>query len=95
VPKHCLDARLLLYAKVAGLGAQVERLFAVAGRERSHVIVFDDLVADPLGVYQRALEFLGVDYDGQAGSRPGTKAGCIGIAGCSACCSCPPPAVAR
>jgi hypothetical protein len=65
VPKHCLDARLLLYAKVAELGAQVERLFAVAGRERSHVIVFDDLVSDPLGVYRRALEFLGVDYDGQ------------------------------
>jgi hypothetical protein len=65
VPKHCLDARLLLYARVARLGAQVERLFAVAGRERSHVIVFDDLVSDPLGVYRRALEFLGVDYDGQ------------------------------
>ena len=47
------------------LGAQVERLFAIAGRERSHVVVFDDLVSDPLGVYRRALEFLGVDYDGQ------------------------------
>ena len=58
VPKHCLDARLLLYGEVARLGAQVERLFAVAGPERSHVIVFDDLVADPLGVYRRALEFL-------------------------------------
>ena len=28
-------------------------------------IVFDDLKADPLGVYRRALEFLQVDYDGQ------------------------------
>ena len=65
VPKHCLDARLLMYAHVAELGAQVERLFAIAGRERSHVVVFDDLVSDPLGVYRRALEFLGVDYDGQ------------------------------
>ncbi len=27
--------------------------------------MFDDLVADPLGVYRRALEFLDVDYDGQ------------------------------
>jgi len=33
--------------------AQIERLFAIAGRERSHVIVFDDLLADPLGVYRR------------------------------------------
>jgi len=65
VPRHCLDARLLMYSEVARLGAQVERLFDVAGRDRSHVIVFDDLTADPLGVYQRALEFLHVDYDGQ------------------------------
>jgi Sulfotransferase family len=67
VPPHCRDARLLLYSKVGELGAQVERLFAVAGRERSHVVVFDDLVADPLAVYRRALEFLDVDYDGQTG----------------------------
>ena len=65
VPRHCLDPRLLLYSKVAQLGAQVEQLFAIAGRERSHVIVFDDLVADPLRVYRGALDFLGVDYDGQ------------------------------
>jgi hypothetical protein len=65
VPKHCLDPRLLMYSQVARLGAQVERLFAVAGRDRSHVIVYDDLVADPLGVYRRALDFLAVDYDGQ------------------------------
>ena len=65
VPKHCLDARLLLYSKVGALGAQIERLFATAGPERSHVIVFDDLKADPLGVYRRALDFLHVDYDGQ------------------------------
>jgi hypothetical protein len=65
VPPHCLDARLLLYGEVAKFGVQVERLFDAAGRDRSHVVVFDDLVADPLGVYRRALEFLGVDYDGQ------------------------------
>jgi len=44
---------------------QVERLFAVAGRERSLVIVFDDFSDNPLAVYQRTLEFLGVRYDGQ------------------------------
>ncbi len=65
VPKHCLDPRLLMYSEVAKLGAQVERLFAMAGRDRSHVVVFDDLTADPRGVYRRALEFLHVDYDGQ------------------------------
>lgn len=65
VPKHCLDARLLRYSEVAKFGAQVQRLFDVAGRDRSQVVVFDDLVADPLAVYRRALEFLHVDYDGQ------------------------------
>lgn len=65
VPRDCLDARLLMYSQVAMLGAQIERLFAIAGRERSHVIVFDDLLADPLGVYRLALKFLDVDYDGQ------------------------------
>jgi len=65
IPRLCLDPRLLRYREVAKLGAQVQRLFDVAGRERSHVIVFDDLVADSLAVYRRALEFLGVDYDGQ------------------------------
>ncbi len=65
VPGHCLDARLLRYSQVAMLGEQIERLYAVAGRDRAHVIVFDDLVADPLGVYRRTLDFLQVDYDGQ------------------------------
>lgn len=65
IPKHCLDTRLLHYSEVAKFGAQVQRLFTLAGRERTHVIVFDDLMADPLGVYRRALEFLQVDYDGQ------------------------------
>jgi Sulfotransferase family len=70
VPKRCLDARLLLYSKVGALGAQIERLFAIAGPERSHVVVLDDLKTDPLGVYRRALEFLHVDYDGQTRFEP-------------------------
>src|SRR3954454_1500610 len=65
VPKLCLDARLLMYSEIAKFGALVQRLFAVAGCDRTHVVVFDDLVADTLGVYRKALEFLGVDYDGQ------------------------------
>lgn len=65
IPKRCLDARLLYYSEVASFGAQIERLFNLVGRERSHVIVFDDFANDTLGVYRRCLEFLGVDYDGQ------------------------------
>jgi hypothetical protein len=65
IPRQCLDARLLIYSEIAKFGAQVQRLYSIAGRERTHVIVFDDLVTDPLDVYRRALEFLQVDYDGQ------------------------------
>lgn len=66
VPRHCVDTRLLMYREVARFGAQVERLFGVVGRERTHVIVFDDLFrTDPLGTYRKALQFLRVDDDGR------------------------------
>jgi hypothetical protein len=70
VPKLCLDWRLLMYSEAGKLGAQVQRLYDIAGRDRSHVVVFDDLVSDPLGVYRRALDFIGVDYDGQTHFEP-------------------------
>jgi len=65
VPKRCLNTLLLKYSQVARFGVQIERLFDVAGRERSHVIVFDDFKSDSLGTYRNLLEFLNVDYDGQ------------------------------
>ena len=37
VPKRCLDARLLMYSEIAKFGALVQRLFALAGRDRTHV----------------------------------------------------------
>jgi hypothetical protein len=65
LPGHCLDPRTLMYGEVARYGAHVERLFAMAGRERTHVIVFDDFVADQPATYRRALEFLNIDFDGR------------------------------
>jgi hypothetical protein len=65
VPRHCLDARLLMYREVARFGAQIERLFGVAGRDRTHVVVFDDFVGDPRATYLRVLEFLRVEDDGR------------------------------
>jgi hypothetical protein len=65
IPGYCLDPRLLYYSEVASYGAQIEQLFKVAGREQTHVIVFDDFVSDTLGVYRRVLEFLDIDDDGQ------------------------------
>jgi hypothetical protein len=65
VPRHCVDARLLLYREVARYGVQIERLYRVAGRDRCQVIVFDDLARDPAAVYRQALDFLGVQDDGR------------------------------
>jgi len=65
IPKRCLEPRLLHYSEVAKYGVQIERLFELAGRAQTHVIIFDDFVSDALGVYQGVLAFLGVDYDGQ------------------------------
>jgi hypothetical protein len=65
VPRRCLDARLLMYGEVTRFGRQIERLFQLAGREKAHVIVFEDFVADTLLEYRKVLDFLHVDYDGQ------------------------------
>src|SRR6185295_1721135 len=51
----------LIYTDVARHAAQVERYYAVFGRENVHCVVFDDLVRDTAAVYRRTLEFLGVD----------------------------------
>jgi hypothetical protein len=65
LPKRCRLPELLQYGDVASLGRHVERLFEVAGRERCHVVVFDDFVAEPGKVYQQLLEFIGVEDDGR------------------------------
>ena len=65
IPKHCLDPRLLMYREVASFGLQIERLYDLVGRDRCLVLLFDDLVRDPLTVYKQALQFIGVEYDGR------------------------------
>jgi hypothetical protein len=65
LPPHCLDPLVLQYGEVVKYGAHLERVFQAAGRERTHVILFDDFLADALGVYRNVLRFLEVDYDGR------------------------------
>jgi hypothetical protein len=65
IPKRCRDVRLLQYGNLGKLGMHLERLFEIAGRERCHVIVFDDFIQDTRAIYLRALEFIRVDDDGQ------------------------------
>jgi hypothetical protein len=61
VPRTCLDARQLFYDQAGRFGHHVSRFFEVVGRERCHVVLFDDLQANPQKVYDDLLAFLGLD----------------------------------
>lgn len=61
LPRVPFHVRGLLYREVARTGEQLERWLGVFPRERFHVIVFEDFLADTPGTFRRALEFLEVD----------------------------------
>ena len=61
VPRSCLDARQLFYDEAARFGKHVSRFFEAVGRERCHVILFDDLQAEPEKVHADLIAFLGLD----------------------------------
>jgi hypothetical protein len=50
----------LAYRSTACFAEQVRRYFELFGRERVHVIIYDDLAADTAQTYRNTLEFLGV-----------------------------------
>jgi len=50
----------VLYRAIASYPEQVQRYFDAFGRDRVHVIIFDDLRASPAAVYAAVLEFLDV-----------------------------------
>jgi hypothetical protein len=61
IPPDALRPEALLYRQSVRFADQLRQWFDAFGRERMHVIVFDDLAADPRAVYRSTLEFLGVD----------------------------------
>jgi len=70
VPDQCRDVRMLLYREVGRLGTRVERLLDIAGRDRVHVIVFDDFINEPKRVYDEVCRFIGVSPDGRTSFPP-------------------------
>jgi len=60
VPRSCVDARQLFYDEAGRFGKHVGSFFEAVGRERCHVVVFDDLKADPQKVHDDLLAFLGL-----------------------------------
>jgi sulfotransferase family protein len=65
LPKRCREPLSLQYREIGRVGTRIEQLFGAVGRERCHVVVHDDLSADPLKSYRDLLEFLGLEYDGR------------------------------
>jgi len=62
IPPTCQGALWSLrYRDVASYADQVERFYDALGRERVHVVVFDDFAADPDTSYRDILAFLGLD----------------------------------
>ena len=49
------------YPRLLRFSEQIQRYHDVFGRDRVHVVVYEDFVADPAAQYTRILEFLGVD----------------------------------
>ena len=71
IPPTCQRALWsLFYRDVARYADQIERFFDALGRDRVHVIVFDDLAADPAAVYRSTLAFLQLDTDVDADDPP-------------------------
>lgn len=61
IPEASYFPEGLIYTRSATYAEKVRRYFEVFGRERVHVIVFDDFASDPARVYRETMEFLGVD----------------------------------
>jgi hypothetical protein len=61
LPRRAVDPRWLRYDWAGQLGQNVERFIATVGRERCHVILFDDLTADPQGTYRTLCRFLEIE----------------------------------
>lgn len=60
IPWSTIDPRWLRYDEAARFGTYVERLFNAVGKDRCLVMVFDDLVSDPVGQHRRLVEFAGL-----------------------------------
>ena len=61
VPKQAIDPRWLRYDWAGQLGRNVERFIAAVGRDRCHIILFDDLARDARGTYKDLCRFLGIE----------------------------------
>jgi hypothetical protein len=67
IPRTAIDPRFLRYDEAGALGRHVESFLAAVGRDRCHIVLFDDLASDPEATYRNLCGFLELD------PWPGTK----------------------
>jgi hypothetical protein len=60
IPRQCYFPQGLAYRQVARYAGQIGRYLEVFGRDRVHVILYDDFAVDTAATYQGALDFLGL-----------------------------------
>ena len=65
LPRGCRSPSLLAYREVGRLGTHLERLLAIAGRDRVFAYLLDELEDDPGELYARLLRFAGLPHDGR------------------------------
>ena len=71
IPKSAMDPRWLRYDEAGKLGTRTREFIDQVGRDRCHIVLFDDLAADPRGAYRAMCEFLdlrpweGTDFEPQ------------------------------
>jgi hypothetical protein len=70
LPRYCIDPHALQYEEIGKHAQHLARVFSQVGRERCHVILFDDLKRDPAAMYGGCLDFIGVPHDGRTVFRP-------------------------
>ena len=61
IPKSAIDPRWLRYDWAGLLGLNVHRFIKAVGRDRCHIILFDDLSGDPQGTYRELCRFVGIE----------------------------------
>ena len=61
IPKRARNVKSLQYRAVGRYAEQLQRYLDVFGRDRVHVVVFDDFTADPPSAYRDVLRFLSID----------------------------------
>lgn len=63
IPSTATFAQGLFYRETARYARQVRRYFDAFGREKVHIVIFDDLKQDSAETYESTLRFLGVATD--------------------------------